>query len=220
MKICVFASTNGTDLEAVLGEMQQGKLKGIDLKFVLVNKADCGAAEKAKAAGVPLIFLDAYSRPDIPRSIKSTTPSLPVRQAGLSGEGLDKISRRQYDSYIASVCEAYEVDLIVLVGWMRLFSADFVKRFERKIINIHPSLLPKYPGMDTDVHRAVLDSGDTETGMTIHYVDEGMDTGEIILQKKCPVDANDTVETLKTKVQALEKEWYPEVLRKLAKNFL
>jgi phosphoribosylglycinamide formyltransferase-1 len=93
-----------------------------------------------------------------------------------------------------------------------------VHRYGGRIINIHPSLLPKYPGMDIDVHQAVIDAGEKETGMTIHYVDEELDHGEIILQKKVPVEAGETPETLKAKVQALEKKWYPEVIREIQKQ--
>jgi phosphoribosylglycinamide formyltransferase 1 len=195
MNICVLASTNGTALQAIIEEIAAGKMKGVDLKFVLTNKERCGAAKKAQSAGVPLIYLDQMT------------------------EDGEKVKREVYDQRLLAFCEAYEIELIVLVGWMRLISADFVKRYKRKIINIHPSLLPKYPGMDKNVHKAVLDSGDTQTGMTIHYVDSGMDTGEIILQKTCSVKAGDTVETLKSRVQALEKEWYPKVIWQLSGDF-
>ena len=99
------------------------------------------------------------------------------------------------------------------MGYMRLFSAWFVNRYKDKIINIHPSLLPDFPGMDLDVHQAVLDAGRKETGMTIHFVDEGMDTGPIILQKTISISNDETPESLKEKVQSLEKEWYPKVIQ-------
>jgi phosphoribosylglycinamide formyltransferase-1 len=194
MNICVFASTNGTDLQAVIDEMKAQQMPGIDLKFVLVNKEDCGAADKARKAGIPVIFLN------------------PKDPAG------KLISREIYDQHIDTVCKQYEIDLIVLVGWMRILSPWFVKQYPKRIINIHPSLLPKYPGMDLDVHKAVIDAGEKESGMTIHYVDEIVDHGEIILQKKIPVALNETPETLKTKVQALEKHWYPEVIRRAARQ--
>ena len=192
MNICVLASTNGTDLQAIIDEMGRGKMPGIDLKFVLVNKEDCGAAEKAKKAGIPLLFLDSRDK---------------------HGQAMP---REAYDELLYEACRVYEINLIVLVGWMRILSPWFVKQFPKKIINIHPSLLPKYPGMDLDVHQAVLDNREKESGMTIHYVDEDVDSGEIILQKSVAIEEGETVENLKKKVQELEKRWYPDVIRGLA----
>jgi phosphoribosylglycinamide formyltransferase-1 len=194
MNIAVFASTNGTDLQAIIDEKKAGNLENIDISFVFVDKKECGAAKKARNAGIPLIFVDIFDEND------------------------KKKAREDYDREIQIACEAHKIDLIVLVGWMRILSPWFVKQWPRKILNIHPSLLPKYPGMDLDVHQEVLDNGETETGMTIHYVDEGVDSGEIILQKSVQVSHEDTAETLKVKVQELEKRWYPEVIRELSKD--
>jgi phosphoribosylglycinamide formyltransferase-1 len=194
MNIAVLASTNGTDLQAIIDEKAAGKLENIDISFVLVDKKECGAVKKAQNAGIPLIFVDIFD------------------------ENGEKKAREDYDREIQVACEAYNIDLIVLVGWMRILSPWFVEQWPKKILNIHPSLLPKYPGMDLNVHQEVLDNGEEETGMTIHYVDEGVDTGEIILQKSVPVAADDTAETLKVKVQELEKAWYPEVIRGIAKG--
>ena len=194
MKICVFASANGTDLGAILEEMKNGKMDGISLEFVLVNK-ECGAAEKARNAGIPLIYVD-------PRD----------------SEG-NKKDREVYDREIQAHCAEFGVELVVLVGWMRILSPWFVRQYPKRIVNVHPSLLPKYPGMDLDVHAEVIKNGEKETGMTIHYVDEGVDSGEIILQKSVEVAENDTPESLKRKVQELEKRWYPEVIRSIASRF-
>jgi phosphoribosylglycinamide formyltransferase-1 len=190
MNICVLASTKGTVLQSIIDEIKTGKMPGVDLKFVLVDREDCGAAEKARKEGIPLVFLN--PRPN--------------------GQKLD---REAYDQQLAAVCEKFDIQLVVLAGWMRILSPEFVKKYPKRILNIHPSLLPKYPGMDLNVHQAVLDHGEAESGMTIHYVDEGVDTGEIILQKSVPVEAGETAESLKAKVQVLEKTWYPEVIRRL-----
>lgn len=191
MNICVFASTKGTVLQAIIDEIKAGKMPGVNLKFILVDKNDCGAVEKAKKEGIPLVYLNPLSNDK-------------------------KIGRKEYDEQLAVFCEKYNIDLIVLAGWMRILSADFVNKFPKKIINIHPSLLPKHPGMDLDVHKAVLDNNEKESGMTIHYVDEGVDTGEIILQKSVPIEPGETPESLKAKVQELEKRWYPEAIRRIA----
>jgi phosphoribosylglycinamide formyltransferase 1 len=105
-------------------------------------------------------------------------------------------------------------DLICLVGWMKILRADFCAEFKNKILNVHPSLLPKYGGiMDYSVHAEVLKNRETETGMTIHLVTAEVDAGPIICQKSVKVDSEDTPESLKEKVQVLEKKWYPEVIR-------
>lgn len=185
MNIAVFASTRGTDFQAIIDELEAGKLPGVNLKFLLVNKENCGAVEKAKKHGVPIVFVD-------PK---------------------DKI-REEYDEKVANICEENEIDLICLVGWMRILSASFVKKFENRIINVHPSLLPKYPGMDLDVHSEVLKNKEKETGMTIHYVIEELDAGPILMQESILVLPNDTPESLKERVQELEKKAYPEAIRK------
>ncbi len=187
MNIAVFASTNGTDFQAILEEYERGKLPGVKICFLLTNKKDCGAVAKAENHGVPVIFVD-------PRDKK----------------------RGEYDEEISRICLEYGVDLICLVGWMRILSPRFVRAFKNRIINVHPSLLPKYPGMDLDVHAEVLKNKEKETGMTIHFVTEQVDEGPILIQKSLPVLADDTPESLKARVQTLEKIWYPEAIRMLA----
>jgi folate-dependent phosphoribosylglycinamide formyltransferase PurN len=101
---------------------------------------------------------------------------------------------------------------------MRIISENFVDTYRGKILNVHPSLLPKHPAlMDLAVHQAVLDANDTQTGCTIHQVSEIVDGGEIVLQLKCNVDKNDTAETLKTKVQGLEKQAWIDVIKNWSK---
>ena len=188
-KIAVLASTNGTDLQAIIDEMKAGLMPGIELEVVISNKK-CYALERAEEQGYRAVYIDPEGK-----------------------------SREEFDREMAAELEG--VSLIVLVGYMRILSEWFVKKFERQIINVHPALIPKFCGesfFGSNVHQAVLDAGETETGMTIHYVDEGCDTGEIILQKKCKVEPGDTVDSLKEKVQTLEKKWYPEVVRMLAHN--
>ncbi|MBT4916829.1 phosphoribosylglycinamide formyltransferase [Candidatus Peregrinibacteria bacterium] len=189
-KIAVIASTNGTDLQAIIDEMKADKMPGIELSIVISNKEHCNALKRAEEQGYKTQFIDPKDK-----------------------------TREEFDMEMAEVLEKEEVDLIVLVGYMRILSEAFVTKFKSKIINVHPALIPKFCGKNffgASVHEAVLEAGETETGMTIHYIDEGVDEGEIILQKSCPVEPGDTPDTLKEKVQALEKKWYPEVIRQLA----
>ena len=186
-KIAVLASTNGTDLQAIINEMKAGKMPGIELAKVVSNKR-CYALTRAAEQGYQTQYIDPSGK-----------------------------SREEFDQELAK--ELQGIDLICLVGYMRILTPEFIRQFPHKIINVHPALIPKYCGKEfygASVHEAVLKNGEHESGMTIHYVDEGVDTGEIILQKRCPVLPKDNVESLKQRVQALEKKWYPEVIRRLS----
>ncbi len=189
-KIAVLASTNGTDLQAIIDEIKAGKMPGIELALVASNKQNCYAIQRAKEQGFKTAFIDPKNK-----------------------------TREEFDQEMAATLTQKNIDLIVLVGYMRILSVPFIKKFKNKIINVHPALIPKFCGpqfFGSNVHEAVLAAHEKETGMTIHYVDEGVDTGKIILQKTCPVDGRDTPASLKAKVQDLEKKWYPEVIRQLA----
>lgn len=191
-RIGVLASTKGTDLQAIIDEMKAGKMEGIELSVVISNKKDAYAIERAQSQGYKAIFVD-------PKNL----------------------TREEFDEKVADILDENKVDLVVLIGYMRILSPNFIKRFSHKIINVHPALIPKFSGKNffgANVHSAVLSAGEKETGMTIHYVDEEVDSGEIIVQKKCEVLPADTAETLKERVQALEKKWYPEIIRQLAKE--
>lgn len=188
-KIAVLASTNGTDLQAIIDEMKAGQMPDIELSAVISNK-ECYALQRAKEQGYPTFFIDPKGK-----------------------------SREEFDEKMATILTDVKADLIVLVGYMRILTTPFVRKFHHKIINVHPALIPKYCGENfygSNVHEAVLAAGDKETGMTIHYVDEGVDTGEIITQKTCEVLPGDTADSLKARVQELEKKWYPEVIRMIA----
>lgn len=191
-KIAVIASTKGTDLQAIIDELKIGKMPGIELTMVISNKKNAYALERAAAQGYKAIFIDPKGK-----------------------------TKEEYDEELVAILKEYQVDLVVLIGYMRILTPVFVRAFPRRIINVHPSLMPNFSGagfFGANVHEAVLKAGEKETGCTIHFVDEGVDTGEIILQKKVAVAPDDTPETLKAKVQALEKEWYPQVIRGFAKG--
>lgn len=196
-RIAVLASTRGTTLQALLDELRGRKLPGVKLVMVASDVKDCGALERAKEAGVETAWVDPQGK-----------------------------KREEFDQELRAVLEGLDegkgVDLICLMGFMRILSEGFVRRYQHQILNVHPALLPKYGGkgfLGDKVHEAVLASGDKTTGMTIHFVDEGCDTGPIVHQVEVPMEYDakgkplDTVETLRGKVQALEKKWYPEIIR-------
>lgn len=184
-KIAVLSSTNGTNFQSILDAKARGELADIEIECLITNKADCGAAQKARDNGIKVYFFDA----------KVLTPEA-------------------YEQSVLDTLKYFEVDLVVCGGYMKIIGPETVKEFKNRIINIHPSLLPKYSGgMNLDVHKAVIDAGEKESGMTIHIVTDKVDEGPILVQKSVEVAPDDTPETLKDKVQALEKEWYPKVIQ-------
>ncbi len=129
--------------------------------------------------------------------------------------------REEFDRDIAKILDENGVELVLLIGYMRFLSKWFVSRYENRIMNIHPSLLPAFAGgMDLDVHEEVLKSGIKVTGATLHFVDEGADTGPIILQKEVPVEKGETKDTLKAKVQKAEQEIIIRAIRLFAEGKL
>ncbi|GKX58491.1 phosphoribosylglycinamide formyltransferase [Leminorella grimontii] len=136
-----------------------------------------------------------------------------ARQAGIATEVVEPggfADRAAYDAALADAIDAYRPDLVVLAGYMRILSPAFVNRYAGRLLNIHPSLLPKYPGLHT--HQRALENGDAEHGATIHFVTEELDGGPVVLQAAVPVLENDTEETLAKRVQAQEHRIYPLVV--------
>ncbi|HLD08090.1 MAG TPA: phosphoribosylglycinamide formyltransferase [Candidatus Peribacterales bacterium] len=195
MRFVVLSSSRGTTFQAILNAITDGSLTAQCLGLV-TDRPDRGCIEKAQAAGVPVVVV-------------------PKR----AGE-----SREEYDDRLdAAIRSLGNVDIIAAIGWMFVLTSSFIARWHRNILNVHPALLPKYGGREMygeKVHAAVLKSGERESGMTIHLMDEGVDTGRILLQKRCPVLSEDTPEILKTRVQELEKEWYPKVLQMIERGEL
>jgi len=188
--LAILGSTNGTDLFAVYKAVQSGELDAV-IDVVISNKADAGILEKAKNWGLNYKYIE---------------------PAGLPGEA--QRNREEFDKKILTELKKYSIDLVLLIGYMLILSPVLVRAYKNKILNVHPSLLPKFAGgMDSDVHTQVIKAGEKETGCTIHIVDEGVDTGPIVLQKKCSVEPTDTPETLKQKVQKLEGETFVEVIK-------
>ena len=175
MRLGILGSTRGTNMLMLIDAITKGTLAAT-IDVVISNKPDAIILERAKAHHLNARYL--------------------------STEGLN---RSDYDKKISDLLQDYHVDLVVLIGYMRILSEDFVTLWHNKVINVHPSLLPAFAGkMDTEVHKAVLNSGIKETGCTIHYVTAQVDAGPIILQKTAAVLNGDTAETLKARVQALE----------------
>jgi phosphoribosylglycinamide formyltransferase-1 len=175
IKLAVLGSTNGTDLRAIMAAISKGELEA-EVSVVISNRKSAFILERARHYDVPAIFISHKEK-----------------------------AREEFDAEMTTVLNRHGVDLVLLIGFMRILSSEFCRVWQNKLLNVHPSLLPKYAGgMDTNIHEEVLKNGDTETGCTIHFVTEEVDGGPILIQKKCPIFSNDNVDTLKVKVQALE----------------
>ena len=184
IRLGVLGSKKGTDLLPVLEAIQEGVLNA-SVEVVISNKKGAPLLEKAKKYNVDHFFI----------SHKNKT-------------------REAFDKEISERLKEKEVDLVLLIGFMRILSEKFISDWSGKVINVHPSLLPKYSGgMNENVHKQVLESGDKETGCTIHLVTSRVDEGPILIQKKCRVMKDDTISSLKERVQKLEGEAFVEVIR-------
>ena len=139
-----------------------------------------------------------------------------ARNAGIANEILDHknfTTREAFDQELMQLIDSFDPDYVVLAGFMRILSREFVQHYANRLINIHPSLLPKFKGMHT--HKRAIDAGETEHGASVHFVTEELDAGPVILQAKVPVMADDTEETLAARVLLEEHKLYPDALRLL-----
>jgi formyltetrahydrofolate-dependent phosphoribosylglycinamide formyltransferase len=184
LKVGVLGSTRGSALQGILDAVAAGSLD-VEIVLVISDKQTAPILERAAKYGVPALFLD---------------------PAGLK--------RDIYDQQVSKALRDAGAELVLMVGYMRIVSAEFVETWRGRLLNVHPSLLPDFGGlMDMKVHEAVLAAGVSQTGCTIHQVTEEVDGGPIILQKHCPVLPGDTAEMLKDRVQKLEQAAFVEVLR-------
>jgi phosphoribosylglycinamide formyltransferase-1 len=183
--VAIFASGEGTNAENLFNYFNNDKR--VKFKLVVTNSDTAGVIERAEK----------YKK---------------------NVQIISKTALTEYTDKIIEFLKAENIDIIVLAGFLLKIPEAFVKAFPNQIINIHPSLLPKFGGKGMygiNVHKAVVESKETESGITIHYVNEEYDKGEIILQAKCEVNENDTPETLSAKIRALEFEYFPKAIEKI-----
>jgi phosphoribosylglycinamide formyltransferase-1 len=185
-KLVVLASGTGTNLQAILDRLH-GR-EGIEVVGAGSDKPGAKALERARAAG--------------------------VETAVFPGE--DYADRAARDAALGDWIESRGADLVVLAGYMQLLSPEFVTRFRNRVVNVHPALLPSFPGLDA-IGQA-LDAGVEATGVSVHFVDEGVDTGPVILQRVVPIPADRERGPLEASIHAVEHELYPEAIRMIAQG--
>lgn len=189
LSLGVLASGRGSNLQAILDAIAAGRCPA-RVAVVVSDRKDATALDRARAAGVPAVWLDPGAHPD----------------------------RAAFDGAVATVLARHGVDLVCLAGYLRVLSPVLVAGFRGRILNVHPALLPAFPGLHAQ--RQALRHGVKVTGATVHLVDEGVDTGPIVLQAAVPVREDDTEETLSARILAEEHHLYPEAIRLYAQGRL
>lgn len=177
-KIVVLISGSGSNLQAIINSVASGDIEA-DIAAVISNRPNVKGLERAEKQGIPTHTLDHQDHP----------------------------SREHFDAALIKQIEEYQPDLIVLAGFMRILTSDFVRRYQGKMLNIHPSLLPKFKGLHT--HQRAIDEGDAEHGVSVHFVTDELDGGPVVMQAIVTIEDDDTSETLAARVQKQEHLIYP-----------
>ncbi len=181
-RLAVLLSGRGSNFEAIAGAVERGTIPNAEIVAVVSDVPDA---------------------PGLARARERRLPSFAVDRKAFS-------SRRAHEDAIVALLAERRPDLICLAGYMRLLSPEFVAHWPGRILNIHPALLPKFPGLD--VQRRALEAGETESGCTVHFVDEGTDSGPIVLQREVPILQGDTEDSLSARILAEEHRAYPEAI--------
>jgi phosphoribosylglycinamide formyltransferase-1 len=184
LNLAVLLSGNGTNFQAIVDSIDSGKLKA-EIKIVISNNKEAFGLKRARKHNIKNLCIDHRNFTD----------------------------RKSYDQKLIEEIRQENIDFIVLAGFMRILGSDFIKNFPNKIINIHPSLLPKYPGLNT--HKKVLENKDKEHGVTVHLVDEGLDSGPIVGFIKVKVAVEEKEKNLIKKIHIVEHFLYPKILSEL-----
>jgi len=189
IRLAVLASGRGSNLQAIIDAIEGGRLDA-RLAVAVSDRADAQALERARKHGTKAVFVDPKAYP----------------------------GREAYDRAVLAVLEEHRVELVCLAGFMRILTAALVRAFAGRIMNIHPALLPAFPGLHAQ--RQALEHGVKVAGATVHFVDEGVDTGPIILQAAVPVSDDDTEEALSARILAEEHKIYVQAIRLFAEGRL
>lgn len=194
LRLAVLVSGGGTNLQALIDQMEQKKLEGVKIEVVISSRKDAFAIERARKHGIKTVAITRQDYPD----------------------------PQQFEHALLNQLQQHNIDLVVLAGYLLIVPRNIVQLYPNRIINVHPSLIPSFSGIGyygLKVHEAVLKRGVKVTGATVHFVDEGADTGPIILQKAVNVQEGDTPESLQRRVME-EAEWVilPEAVRLISQG--
>ncbi len=193
LRLGVLVSGRGSNLQAIMNEIEAGTVKA-EIAVVISNKQGVPALERAERHGLTTVFLDPKSVADTPNP------------------------RQAYDQKLLETLQHHQVQLVVLAGYMKIVTSVLIDSYESRIMNIHPALLPSFPGLDAQ--RQALDHGVKVSGCTVHFVTEGMDTGPIILQRAVPVEEGDSADTLAERILKEEHGLLPRAIQLFAEGRL
>lgn len=185
--VVVLISGSGSNLQALIDSLAGADTPAV-IRAVISNRADAYGLERARKTGIETRFLDHKAYAD----------------------------RESFDAALIQAIDGFDADLVLLAGFMRILSADFVRHYQGRLLNIHPSLLPKYKGLHT--HQRALEAGDAEHGCSVHFVTEELDGGPLVVQAAIPVESDDTPETLAQRVHVQEHVIYPLAMRWFAEG--
>ena len=189
MRVAVLASGRGSNFQSIIDAASRGELPNCNIVLLISNKKEAYAIERAKKHKINYKIIESSNK-----------------------------KREEFDQAVLKVLKENDIEIVALAGFMRILSKTFIKEYRNKIINIHPSLLPSFPG--AHAHRDVINAGAKESGCTVHIVDEGIDTGPIIMQRSVTVDVNDDKDTLASKILPLEHQIFPKALHLLTSKKL
>tara|TARA_Y100001980_G_C14425942_1_gene215677 strand:- start:89 stop:697 length:609 start_codon:yes stop_codon:yes gene_type:complete len=189
MRVAVLASGRGSNFQSIIDAASRGELPNCNIVLLISNKKEAYAIERAKKHKINYKIIESSNK-----------------------------KREEFDQAVLKVLKENDIEIVALAGFMRILSKTFIKEYRNKIINIHPSLLPSFPG--ANAHRDVINAGAKESGCTVHIVDEGIDTGPIIMQRSVTVDVNDDKDTLASKILPLEHQIFPKALHLLTSKKL
>jgi phosphoribosylglycinamide formyltransferase-1 len=188
-RLVILISGRGSNMKSIVEAVNNGELNA-EVAAVISNRPDAAGLAFAKQQGI-------------------ATQTLDHKQFD---------NREAFDSKLAETIDSYQPDYVILAGFMRILTAEFVEHYANRLINIHPSLLPKFKGLDT--HQRAIDAGETEHGASVHFVTAELDDGPVILQARVPVLADDTAESLAHRVLEQEHQLYPAAINKLVNSSL
>lgn len=183
-KLAIFISGRGSNMQSIVNACQSGEISA-EVSIIISNKADAAGLDFAKNKNIPTAVINHKEFP----------------------------SRMAFEDALQEALAPYDVDLICLAGFMRVLTDHFITKWPEKILNIHPSLLPKFKGLHPQ--KQALEANESESGCSVHYVVPELDSGPVILQKTVPIEANDTEETLSARILEQEHIAYPEAIRKI-----
>jgi phosphoribosylglycinamide formyltransferase-1 len=181
-RLAILLSGRGSNFEAIARAVERGEIRNASIVAVVSDVPAAPGLDRARSRGLPAFAVD--------RARFST--------------------RRAYEEEVLRILEAARAELLCLAGYMRILSPEFISRYPGRILNIHPSLLPKYPGLNAQ--QRALEAGDTVAGCTVHRVEEGVDSGPVLLQRQVPIEPGDTVESLSRRILEEEHRAYPEAI--------